>query len=270
VVDFDGRVYCVEVPAGAIVVRRNNKVSITGNCGQELRILAQITQEPTLIEAFKKGKDIHLATANDFFNLQIPDEGLYETSKDYETYKKKFKAERDKAKIINFGVAYGKGAYGFSKDFNITEQEAEKILEKYFRAMPKVKAAIASCEQHVRKYGWVQSMTGRRRHFTPVVADGNSYYPKAAFREAFNFLIQGYASDMVRLASIKTAQLSKTHPEWCLQHLASVHDENVYSVKTEYTDKAAKAIKEAFETAVSFSMPVVASIGTGQNYGDAK
>jgi DNA polymerase I-like protein with 3'-5' exonuclease and polymerase domains len=270
VVDFDGRVYCVEVPAGAIVVRRNNKVSITGNCGQELRILAQITQEPTLIEAFKKGKDIHLATANDFFNLQIPDEGLYETSKDYETYKKKFKAERDKAKIINFGIAYGKGAYGFSKDFNISEKEAEQILDKYFRAMPRVKQAIAACEAKVRKDGFVVSGTGRRRRFTPHTDGDNKFYPRAAFREAFNFLIQGYAADMVRLASIRTYRLSREQPKWELTHLASVHDENVYSCKSEYVQEASKAIKDEFEAAVTFDMPIVASIGTGRDYGEAK
>jgi len=238
--------------------------------GQELRVLTQLTQSQNMIDTFNKGKDMHLSTANDFFNLNIPEEGLYDGTEEHDTYKKKFKAERNKAKIINFGMAYGKGAYGFSKDFGITEEEAQEILDRYFAALPKVKAAIDQAHGDVKTKGFVTSMAGRRRRFKAKEIGDYSFYPKKAFRQAFNFLIQGYSADMIRKAANSVRKKSLAHPEWDLRPLMTVHDEIVYEVKEQYVDEAASMIKEKFESADEFVIPIIADVDIGNNYSEAK
>lgn len=239
--------------------------------GQELRVLAHITQEKNLIDSFNKGRDLHLATANEFFDCKIPEEALYENVKDYEIYKKKFNSERNKAKIINFGIAYGKGAYGFAQDFGTSEDEAQKILDKYFGANPGVKRSIDACTSQVKRDSFVASITGRRRRFKPFKdSQGNVYFSKSSFRQAFNFLIQGYSADMVRLAGNACYKLKKEHPEWNLKFLATIHDEILFSCKKEYQKICSEEIKKGFETAVTLAVPLVSSIATGKNYGECK
>jgi DNA polymerase-1 len=236
--------------------------------GQEIRIMAHISNDETIIEALKLGKDLHLTTAKQFFDLDIPDEALYETSELYKEYKDKHKKERDKAKTILFGLAYGKGAFGFAKDFKISEEEAQKIVDRFFNQFPKVKAAINQARNTIIQQGYVTSMTGRKRRFR---TNENGYYSNAAFREGFNFLIQGAAADMIRMASIRVAKLAAAHPEWELKIVATVHDENVYEVKTEYLEAAAEAVKKEFESVLpNFSVPIVSSIGSGANYHEGK
>lgn len=250
---------CFKVPDGYTMITCDYS-------GQELRVLAQLTQEPALIDIFNKGKDMHLSTANDFFNLNIPEEELYENHPKFNEHKKVYDNERNKAKVINFGMAYGKGAYGFSKDFNISEQEAQEILDKYFAALPKVKQCIEQTHRQVKENGYCTTMAGRRRRF--LKEDGK--YPKKAFRESFNFLIQGFSADMIRKAMVLVHKEKALHPEWNLQAIMTVHDEAVYQVKTEYVNEACALIKQQFEGAVKFDFPVVADVKTGKHYGEAK
>lgn len=238
--------------------------------GQEVRVMAEQSKDPVLIDALRKGQDMHLKVANQFYNLGIPDECLYETHPEYDKYKKKFKSERTQAKIITFGLAYGKGAFGFSKDFNITEDEAQKMIDKYFEGMPHMHKAIEAAHLEVKKNGFVTSMAGRKRRFDKVIdqATGNSWYPKSALRQSFNFQIQGFSADMIRMAMNKVHETKKE--EWGLKAIMTVHDEAVYEVKKEYADEAERFIKLCFETAVTFSVPVVAETSRGNNYLEAK
>lgn len=257
-----------DVSVRSCITVAEDEVMITCDySGQELRVLSEITQEPVLIDTFNKGKDMHLSTANDFFDLDIPEEALYESNPDFDIYKKRFKSERDKAKVINFGMAYGKGAYGFSKDFNISEEEAEGLLQKYFAALPKVRDSIERCHTDVREQGFICTLTGRRRRFVP---DDKGYYPGSALRQSFNFLIQGFSADMIRIAANKTYKLKEQHPEWNLKFLFTVHDEIAYSVKKEYEQEAMQAIKENFENAVKFCIPIVADVSSGRDYNESK
>lgn len=253
---------------GCFIVPKGKKMIACDYSGQELRVLTQVSQEPVLIDTFNKGKDMHLSTANDFFELNIPEEELYSSNPKCEEHKKRFKDERNKAKVINFGMAYGKGAYGFSKDFGISEDEAQKILDKYFAALPKVKQAIDDCHRQVRAKGYVTSMVERRRRFTPK--NGTSYYPASAFRESFNFLIQGFSADMIKKAMVNVRKLQDGKPMWEIKTIATVHDEAVYEVNEEYAEEAAKQIKQTFEDAVKFVIPVVADVSVGDNYGEVK
>jgi DNA polymerase I len=239
--------------------------------GQELRVLTQLTKDPTLIDSFNAGKDLHLATAKSVFHLDIPDEALLETNKELlDEYKTKYKKDRDKAKIVNFGIAYGKGPQGFAADFNISVEEATKIIDAYFAGMPTVKKSIEATKQEVQKQGYVKTMAGRYRHFTQTTRDGNSFYTNSCFRQAFNFKIQGYSADMIRIATVKCKRLQQQHPEWDLRFLATVHDEVVFEVRNEYVEQASAEIKECFESAVTFIIPILAEIGVGNSYGKAK
>jgi hypothetical protein len=168
---------------------------------------------------------------------------------------------------INFGMAYGKGAYGFSKDFNISEDEAQKILDQYFAALPKVKEAIDKAHNAVRKNGYVKSMTGRRRHFQP---NEMGFYPNSAFRESFNFLIQGYSADMIRMACNACYKLSERHKQWDLKQVMTVHDETVFIVKEQFAETAAENIKRCFENVTTFSVPIVADVDVGNSYSEVK
>ena len=239
--------------------------------GQELRVLTELSQDQTLVDSFKQGKDLHLATAKAVFGIDVPEEALYEKNKEQlDLYKKKFKKDRDKAKIVNFGIAYGKGPQGFATDFNISVDEATQIIEAYFTGMPTVRKAIEATTNEVKQQGYVRTMAGRYRRFKKVSKDGQEFYTREMFRQAFNFKIQGYSADMMRMGIINVKKTAEAHPQWGLRLLATVHDELVLEVKNDYVQKVQPYIKTAMEQAVQLCIPVVAEIGVGQNYGTAK
>jgi DNA polymerase-1 len=141
-------------------------------------------------------------------------------------------------------------------------------LDKYFAALPKVKEAIEACHRQVEQTGEVTSLTGRKRRFQAKVVNDFKFYPGSAYRQAFNFLIQGYSADMIRMAINKVAE---NRPDnWDLRLIMTVHDEAVYQVKEEYADEAATFIKEMFETAVEMDIPLVADVSVGNNYSEVK
>lgn len=212
--------------------------------GQELRVLAHVTQAKNMINAFLSGKDFHSATAE------------------------QFGVDRTRAKAINFGIAYRKGAFGFAKDWNVTEEEAQQYLDKYFAEFPEVKDAMDRNDTFINSYGYTTSMTGRRRRFDKIQANGWEGYPRKVFREGFNFLIQGYSADMMRIALNKI--YANRPKEYDIQLLATVHDEGVFQVKEEYVEEASKFIKDTFESCVHLCVPILSEIGVGKNYDEAK
>jgi len=235
--------------------------------GQEIAVAAQVSKDPTLVGSLRKGYDMHLAIANQFYNLNIPEECLNKKHIDYNTWKNKFKTERQRAKSITFGLMYGKGAYGFSKDFNITEDEAQKIVDDYFKGMPLLKESIDKTHKELRDNGYVRNLAGRYRHFTP---NEQGYYPGSAFRQAFNFKIQGFSADMIRAAAVNVYAKSLRKKKWDLKAVMTVHDECVYIVKEEYLNDAELFVKNVFENTVKFIVPTLADTSNGNNYEEAK
>lgn len=235
--------------------------------GQEIRVLAHLAQDETMLEALRLGKDLHLTIANQFYHLGIPDEELFETHSNYKSQKKKHDAIRTIAKTIVFGLAYGKTAFGFAKDFKSTEEEAQRIIDRYFEGFPKVKAFIDWSQRQVKSTGKVKSMFGRTRH---LLKNDRGFYANGALREGTNFLVQSPSADMIRLAAIATRKLSQQNPKWDLRMVATIHDENVYEVREEFAEEAAQEIKKAFENAVSLSVPMVASVSIGSDFGALK
>lgn len=237
---------------------------------QEIRVMAEISKDPTLVEALNNGYDMHLAIANQFYNLGIPKECLMETHSDYELWKKKFKNERTKAKTITFGLAYGKGAYGFSQDFGITEDEAQKIVDDYFNGMPKLRDAIEQSKKEVERFGRVVLLSGRQRHFKKIVNGDWEGYSKKSLRQGFNAMIQGFSADMIRISCNNIYKAKKDHPEWDLKIIATIHDEIVAEVRDEYAKEAAILVQKCMEDSVDFCVPTPAEVDIGKNYNEAK
>jgi len=237
---------------------------------QELRVIAKLSKDENMIEGFKKGMDMHLMTANRVFDLGLGTEELITTHPNYEINKEKYKDERNKAKIVNFGFAYGKGAFGFAKDFGTDEDEAAEFLKKYTDAFPGIEEAREECNRQVDEFGEVTCMSGRKRHFEKIVNGDWSGYSRKAYRQAFNFLIQGYSADMIRMAMNTVHSKFKNYPEFELKAIATVHDEAVYQVKEEFADDAAKMIKDCFENVVAWDFPIEADISIGNSYGEVK
>ena len=228
------------------IAPKGKKLIAADYSGQELRVLSQVTKDEGLISAFNSGKDFHQETAN------------------------QFGVSRTQAKSINFGVAYGKGSYGFAKDWKTTEEEAQKFLDKYFSNFPRVKEAIESTTKEVKQKGYVTNLVGRRRRFNKIKRDGNEFYTRGMFREAFNFKIQGLSADMTRAAAVKVYNLCMKHKEWGMKILALIHDEVVVEVNEYYSEEAAKAIEKAMTTVARLKVPLLADVHVGDKYSEVK
>lgn len=254
---------CFVAPTG-------HKIISCDYSGQELRILAKLSMDEGLMKAFREGQDLHMVTANKMFELGIPDEQLFANHPGFDQLKEKYKHERDKAKIINFGIAYGKGAFGFSKDFGIDETEAQEFLDRYNSAFPGIEEARQTCVKEIERVGEVSTMFGRKRRFKKEKRDNWTGYIRKVFRQAFNFLIQGFAADMVRVAMVRVYSAAQKYPEYEIKAIGTVHDEAIYTCREEYVEAAMKLIKEQFEGVVQWEFPIVAEVSYGDNYGEAK
>lgn len=232
--------------------------------GQELRILAYVTQDPTLLDAFRKGLDLHLVTANLLFDLGLTEEQLTEGTDAYKKAKSENKVWRHQGKNgFNFPVVYGSTEHGISRNIGIPVEQAKELLDKFLDTYPGIRDGFAECEQRIKLYGYVTNSAGRRRRF-----EG---FTKKALRQGFNFLIQGYAADMLRLGMVKIfRECVEAHPEWELKFVLTVHDEVVLEVKDEYLSVAKEAVYNAMCTAVDLGIPVECSVGVGKVYSDAK
>jgi len=245
------------------VAALGKKLVVADYSGQELRGLTEVTKDPGLIHDFDKGKDIHFTTANSVMKLGVPEESLYDSHPDYESYKNKFKVERDNIKNgVVFPIVYGTTAMGVSATLNISETKAQSYIDGFFKLYPGVKAAIQKTIDELKTKHYVRNLVGRYRRFPD--------FSNRAIRQAFNFKIQGYSADMIRLAAIKVLALKTTYPDWQLKMCLIVHDEIVCEVNEQYASEAAKAIKECMETAVKLCIPLVADVGIGDNYHTAK
>ncbi len=252
------------------VASEGNKMFTCDFSGQELRVLAELSKDETLIDVFEKGGDLHLTTANGSFNLGIPKEALFSSHPDYKMYKEKFDKDRSRAKPINFGIAYGMSSMALKDQIKSTVEEAQEAIDGYFNAYPRVKDAMDACHALVDKQGYVTSFTGRRRRFQKIERYDKKFYPSGAYRQSFNFLIQGYSADMMRIALINTRKLFQDNPKWGAMIVGTIHDEAICECKEEYVNEASKGIKEVFESCVKLVVPVVSDIGIGDSYSEAK
>lgn len=232
---------------------------------QELKIASFISNDKTMIDAYKKNIDIHLLTANNVYSLGLNDDDLSTDGEMYNEIKNKHNKERKYSKRINFQIIYGAGPFSLSKSTNTTEDEAKVILDKYFDTYKGIKEAIDKTHEDVIRFGQITNHFGRIRHFPNA---NDSFKEKnQAFRESFNFKIQSFGAELVKIVSNK---IFKTFKNTDLKILLFVHDEIVFSCNKENVEKYSIKIKEIMENTVKIEPSFLVELGVGDNYSEAK
>jgi DNA polymerase-1 len=215
----------------------------------ELRVLAHLSQDPKLLEAFRSGQDVHTRTALEIFGVQ----------------EKELTAEhRRRAKAVNFGVIYGQGESGLSKSLGISRDEAHSFIAAYFQRYEGVRHFMDATLERARAGDAVRTLFGRRR-LIPDIKHQNRAVRLAAERVAMNTPIQGTAADLLKLAMIKLQQPVTPGTRMIL----TVHDELVFEVPTAELAKATPRIKETMESVHPLDVPLVVDIGHGSNWNEA-
>ncbi|MEP7271900.1 MAG: DNA polymerase I [Acidobacteriota bacterium] len=220
----------------------------------ELRLLAHITADPVMLEAFRVGEDIHARTARSVFGAQTDAE---------------LKDKRRVAKIVNFGIAYAIGAFGLAQRISIPRGEAKKVIDNYYKTYAGVRRYMEEMPERARKEGnIVRSIFGRLRRL-PDLENKNGSLRARAEREAINMPMQGSASDIVKIAMLRSDEAlrrAKLHAKMILQ----IHDELVFEVPRDEVERTSEVIKKAMESAAELSIPLLVDIGYGDNWMDAK
>lgn len=218
----------------------------------ELRIIASMSRDEAMIEAFRKGMDIHTATAANIYGIS-PEE----VNRD----------QRRNAKSVNFGIIYGISAFGLSENLGIPRKEAAEIIEQYFLKFPGIKAYMDNTIKTAREKEYVETLCGRRRYIRDINS-GNGVMRGFAERNAINAPIQGSAADMIKIAMIRI------HEEFGKQNLKSkmimqVHDELVFDVHKSEVDIVQPVVHQLMTNALSMEVPIEVEMSTGVNWLEA-
>lgn len=237
----------------AFVARDENHVLLAADYSQiELRIMASFSQDESMIEAFKNGRDIHAATAAKIF--QVP---LEEVTSDM----------RRKAKTANFGIIYGISAFGLSQRLNIPRTEAKEIIDAYFKEFPAVKAYMDDCIEKARKNEFVETILGRRRYLRDINSR-NMTMRGFAERNAINAPIQGSAADLIKVAMIQVHEWMKAQ-KLSSKMILQVHDELVFDAHKDEVELLQREIPKIMSEAVKIGVPLVVETGLGNNWLEA-
>ena len=237
----------------AFVPRDRNHVLLSADYSQiELRIIAALSQETGMLEAFRQKLDIHTATAA----------GVYGVALDAVTSEM-----RRKAKMVNYGIAYGISAFGLAQRLGIPRKEAASIIEQYFARFPGIARYMRETIEFAQKNGYVQTVTGRRRYLRDI-RSANGAVRGAAERNAINAPIQGTAADMIKIAMINIHhELNKRKLK--TRMLLQVHDELVFDLYRPEEKEVRKLIAEKMTTAIELETPMEVEIGVGENWLEA-
>lgn len=239
----------------AFIPRDENHVLVSADYSQiELRIVAAISADPNMCEAFQSGKDIHNATASKVYN--VAEEAVT-------------KEMRYKAKSVNFGIVYGQGAFGLAENLGISRTEAKTIIDNYKREFTGITKYMDDTINYAREHGYVQTVMGRKRWLRDINSS-NFTVRGFAERNAINSPIQGTAADMIKLAMVKVHQAFKEHG-FRSKMILQVHDELVFDVLKEEVDAVQPVIIDCMQSAMTLpnNVPVVAEIGVGNNWLEA-
>lgn len=253
-----------------IISGENKSLIVSDFVAQENMLLAVITEDDKLFKLIKDGGDLHLANANFAYNLGIKEEDLFESSPNYNEIKNKFAKHRKKAKSLTFGVAYRISAYGLSKQLKCSEEEAQSHLDAYGRNYPKVIQKMKETDTFLENNGYVTSIFGYKRRFSPIEKWGKKIYTDSDRREAFNFLVQNPGAYMIKKAMYDIYKLIKEKPEYEIQIIMTTHDEVGVVCKEEYAEIVCEEVKKRMENCVKLSLPVSADTHIGKRYSDIK
>lgn len=218
----------------------------------ELRLVANMSEDESMVEAFLAGNDIHRATAAKIFHEKLED-----VTED----------QRRKAKTANFGMIYGISAFGLSERLKISRAEAKSIIEGYFAMFPGVRKYMDECVEKTKSTGYVTTLFGRRR-LLPDINSRNAVVRGYAERNAINAPIQGTAADVIKIAMINIYKKFKEEGI-CSKMILQVHDELNFDVLPEELEKVETIVKSEMESAAKFRVPLVADCGKGDNWLEA-
>ena len=237
----------------AFVAEEGCKIISADYSQLELRLLAHITQDPVMLEAFQHGEDIHNRTARLVFGAKTDAE---------------LKEARRFAKIVNFAIAYAIEPWGLSQRVGISREEAKKVIQDYYNTYKGVRRYMEEVPIRAREHGYVRSIYGRIRPLQGI-SDRNANIRKAAEREAINMPIQGTASDIVKIAMLHVEEQFRRE-KLKARLLMQVHDELLVEAPAGETERVVEILKQEMETAVKLDVPLVADVGVGDNWMDAK
>lgn len=237
----------------AFVPRNEDYILLAADYSQiELRIIAALSKEETMIEAFKNGEDIHASTASKVFNVPIS---------------QVTRAQRGNAKTVNFGIIYGVSAFGLSNQTDLSRSESKELIDTYYETYPKLKAYISAQIDFARDHGYVQTVSGRRRYLKDINSR-NAVVRGAAERNAVNAPIQGSAADIIKIAMINIHKQLESE-NYQTKMLLQVHDELVFDVYKPELENIKKLVKNEMENAFKLDVPLTAELGEGNNWLEA-
>ena len=237
----------------AFVPRNKEYLLMSADYSQiELRIIAALSQEKGLLEAFRTGADIHTATAARVYGI-FPDLVTPEM--------------RRKAKMVNYGIAYGISAFGLAQRLGIARKEAGEIIDQYFKQFPGIRQYMDETIAFARKEGYVQTVTGRRRYMRDIRSSNNTVR-SGAERNAINAPIQGTAADMIKIAMIHIHQ-ELTRRRLKSRMLLQVHDELLFDLHVSEEKEMRELVEKLMQTAIPLEVPIVVEIGVGLNWLEA-
>ena len=237
----------------AFVPREGNKFVAADYSQIELRIMAHLSGDKGLLDAFAHGKDIHKATASEVFGVPL-DEVTTE--------------QRRSAKAINFGLIYGMSAFGLSKQLNIPRNEAQKYMDLYFERYPGVLEYMDSTRESAKDKGYVETVFGRRLYL-PDIKASNGARRKGAERAAINAPMQGTAADIIKMAMIKVDDWIRKNASDDVTMMMQVHDELVFEIKEDKVETYVSTITALMESAATLNVPLVVEAGVGENWDEA-
>lgn len=237
----------------AFTARDEEHILLSADYSQiELRLVAEISRDEAMLDAFDRGMDIHTATAAKVYGVE-PD--------------KVTKAQRNNAKMVNFGIIYAISAFGLSQRLGIARKEAAELIDNYFKQFPGIKHYMDDTLRFAREHGYVQTIKGRKR-FLKDINSRNFTVRGFAEREAINAPVQGSAADLIKIAMINI------HREFCQRKLKTkmtiqVHDELVFDVHRSEVEVIKPIIEEQMIHAIKTRVPIVVEMGTGVNWLEA-
>lgn len=235
----------------AFVADRGNRILALDYSQVELRIVAHLSGDAVMTEAFKNGEDIHTSTA-----AALNDCTIDEVTKDM----------RRQAKAINFGILYGMGVQGIMRDSGITRPEAKAFLEKYFEVHSGIKEYIESVKESTKATGYAETLFGRRRAF-PEINSSNRMVQAGAERAAVNMPVQGTAADIMKMAMVEVDRAIQ-EGEIDARMVLQVHDELVFEVHKDKVESEAAKIQEIMESVTTLNIPLMVDVEVGMSWGE--
>ena len=237
----------------AFIPRDENHVLLAADYSQiELRIIAALSKDPSMVAAFQNNEDIHATTAAKVFG--VPLEEVTRT-------------QRSNAKTVNFGIIYGVSAFGLSQQTDLSRSESKELIDTYYESYPKLKAYMSSQIDFARDNGYVATVLGRRRYLKDILSQ-NAIVRGAAERNAVNAPIQGSAADIIKIAMINIHKRLETG-DWKAKMLLQVHDELVFDVPRTEVESLSAMVKEEMENAFVMDVPLVVDLGIGEKWLEA-